>query len=460
MIEKLILSNLTLNEEYARRILPFLKEDYFSGADLAVFKLIETHYSTYNTPPTKTTLNIDASKLEDLNETVFKQVTSTIDDLSIDGSTIDWLIDTTETFCQDKAIYNAIIKSINISDGTDKKYTKEAIPQILSDALAVSFEQSIGHWYLEDWEKRYEYYHRVESRIAFDLSVFNEITRGGLPPKTLNVILAGTGVGKSQFMCHMAANNLLQGKNVLYITAEMAEEEISMRVDANLLDVDMAEIENLSRQQYERLIQRLRSKTAGKLVVKEYPTAVASAAHFRHLLNELRLKKNFVPDIIYVDYLNICSSSRLKAGKVSSYEYVKAIAEELRGLAIEFVVPIVTATQLNRTGFESSDPELTDTSESFGLPATADFMFALVQNEQLAEAGRIMVKQLKNRYNSPDKKKRFIIGVDRGYMRFYEVEEEDFGSSSRQIDDKPLFDRSKGVKLLGAPNYSGGSLED
>lgn len=455
MIEKIVLSNLTLNEEYTRRVLPFLKESYFSGTDRKLFELIRTHYTKHNKPPTPVTLKIDASNESGLSETEYKQLVETVDQLKIDNNNIDWLIHNTEKFCQDKAIYNAIVSSIGIIDGTDKKHTKEAIPQILSEALAVSFDSSIGHWYLDDWEGRYEYYHRVESRIPFDLHALNEITRGGLPPKTLNVLIAGTGVGKSQFMCHTASYNLLSGRNVLYITAEMSEEEISMRIDANLLNVPISEIAGLSKESYQRLIDKLRAKTTGKLVVKEYPTSSAGTGHFRHLLNELRLKKNFSPNIIYVDYLNICASSRIKPGKTTSYEYIKAIAEELRGLSIEFNVPIVTATQLNRSGFASSDPELTDTSESFGLPATADMMVALITNEELAESGRILVKQLKNRYSDPNMKKRFVIGVDRAHMRFYDVDVEDFtlGTGSKD-DDEPLFDASQKRKNKHKANYS------
>jgi len=366
-----------------------------------------------------------------------------IEQIKEEKSQIQWLVDRTEKFCQEKAIYNAVLGSISILDGKDKTHDKGQIPKILSDALSVSFDASVGHDYLENSDERYEFYHRKEERIPFDLDYFNKITKGGLPVKTLNIALAGTGVGKSLFMCHVAAGCMVQGKNVLYITMEMAEEKIAERIDANLLNVSVDDLVNLPKDLYDKKIARIREKTVGKLIIKEYPTATASSTHFRTLLNELNLKKSFVPDIIFVDYLNICCSSRIKAGaNVNSYTYVKAIAEELRGLAVEFGVPIVSATQTTRSGFTSSDPGLEDTSESFGLPATADLMFALISSEELEELGQIMVKQLKNRYSDPTINKRFTLGIDRAKMRLYDVEQSgqdgiiDSGQSSSP--DKPL----------------------
>jgi replicative DNA helicase len=358
-----------------------------------------------------------------------------------EASNISWLIDNTEKFCQDKAIYNAIMKSVKILDDRDNRDSKGSIPQLLSDALGVSFDSSVGHDYVEDADNRFDFYHRHETKIPFDLDIFNKITKGGLPQKTLNIALAGTGVGKSLFMCHVAGSCLSQGQNVLYITMEMAEERIAERIDANLLNIDISDLNSISKQDYDRKFSALKVKTQGKLIIKEYPTAAASALHFRALLNELQLKKSFKPDIIFIDYLNICASARIKAGSnVNSYSYIKAIAEELRGLAVEFSVPIVSATQTTRSGFTSSDPGLEDTSESFGLPATADFMFALISTEELEQLNQLMVKQLKNRYNDPNTFKRFVIGIDRGKMKLYDVEQsaqEDIVDAG-QIDNKPL----------------------
>ena len=425
-IETSILSNLVFNEEYARKTLPFLKSDYFTDySERVVFNLVDEYVKKYNKLPSIEALAIDLTANDKMNEEQFVSTEKCISALYADPNTqLDWLVDQTEKFCQDKAIYNAIMSSINILDDKTGSKSKGAIPQILSEALAVSFDTSIGHDFLEDHMSRYDFYHMKEKRIPFSLEYLNKITKGGLPNKTLNIALAGTGVGKSLFMCHCAANNLTEGFNVLYITMEMAEERIAERIDANLLNVAIDELELIPRDIYEKKIMKLQAKTKGKLIVKEYPTASAGAAHFRHLLNELKLKRNFKPDIIYIDYLNICASSRIKFGaNVNSYTYIKSIAEELRGLAVEFDVPIVSATQTTRSGYSSSDVDLTDTSESFGLPATADFMFALISTEQLEELGQIMVKQLKNRYNDPSMYKRFVVGVDRSKMKLYDVEQ-------------------------------------
>ena len=442
-IETTILSNLVFNEEYARKVIPFLKDDYFSNQkDRTVFKLITEYVNNYNAFPSKEALAIDLSNKDGISEESFKQSKELISALTQDTETkIDWLLDQTEKFCQDKAIYNAIMASIGILDDRTGKTSKGAIPQILSDALAVSFDTHIGHDFIEDADTRYEFYHTKEVRIPFDLDYFNKITQGGLPKKTLNIALAGTGVGKSLFMCHCAAANLLKGLNVLYITLEMAEERIAERIDANLLDVTIDELKILPKDVYDKKIARVKNKTTGKLIVKEYPTACAGSANFRHLLNELKIKKNFVPDIIYIDYLNICMSSRIKHGaNVNSYTLIKAIAEELRGLAVEFNVPIVSATQTTRSGYSNSDVGLEDTSESFGLPATADFMFALVkQSEEMADLNQIVVKQLKNRYGDPNINSRFIVGVDRSKMRLYDVE----NSAQEDLLDGPVMDNTK-----------------
>jgi replicative DNA helicase len=441
MIEQTIFNNLINNESYARKALPFLKAEYFqSRADKTLFNLVYNYVEKYNNVPTKEALLIDADEVTGLTEDEVKTIGQRINVVSeSDAPDIDWLMDQTEKFCQDKAVFNAVMESINILDGKSSQ-SKGSIPEILSTALAVSFDTHIGHDFLEDFAERYDYYHRKESRIPFDLDYFNLITKGGLPNKTLNIALAGTGVGKSLFMCHCAAANLSQGNNVLYITMEMAEEKIAERIDANLLNEAIDMLSMLPKDVYEKKIERVKSKTPGKLIIKEYPTASAGSNHFRHLLNELKLKRNFKPSIIYIDYLNICTSSRLKFGtNVNSYTYVKSIAEELRGLAVEFGVPIVSATQTTRAGYSNTDVGLEDTSESFGLPATADFMFALITSEELEALGQIMVKQLKNRYNDPGFHRKFVIGVDRPKMKLYNVEQ-----SAQQdiVDDKPLFDNS------------------
>ena len=440
--ELVILRHLLNDEDYARRTLPYLKPEYFHDrVEKTVYEQIDKFISKYNSLPTKEALTIEIDDNAKMSDEEFSQCSSFISELEPENSDKDWLIDTTEKWCQDRAIYNAIMDSIAILDGNDKKNDKGAIPELLSDALGVSFDPNIGHDFLDDADSRYDFYHTVEERIPFDLEYLNKITKGGLPKKTLNMILAGTGVGKSLAMCHLASANLLDGKSVLYITLEMAEQRIAQRIDANLLNVTLDDLEKLSKDMYDKKIERVRGKTSGKLIVKEYPTASAGSGHFRHLLNELRLKRSFVPDIIYVDYLNICSSSRIKGGaQVNSYTLVKAIAEELRGLAVEFNVPLVSATQTTRSGFSNSDVGMEDVSESFGLPATADFLIALVSSEELEDLGQILVKQLKNRYGSPSDFKRFVIGIDRAKMRLFDCEQtaqEDVG-----YDDKPIFDQS------------------
>ena len=424
-IEFLVLNNLINNEEYLRKTVPFLKEEYFEDHNQkVVFQEIAKFVDEYNDVPTKEVLTIEVEKRKDINEDVYKQIHHLIDHLDGQPVEFDWLVDTTEKWCRDRAIYLALIESIQIADGQNDKKQPDAIPSILSDALAVSFDNHVGHDYLLDYSERYDLYNTKEETIPFDLEFFNKITKGGLPNKTLNIALAGTGVGKSLFMCHVASSVLLQNKNVLYITLEMAEERIAERIDANLLNVPIGDIADLPKQMFESKVSNLAQKTQGTLIIKEYPTASAHAGHFRSLLQELALKKSFRPDIIFIDYLNICASSRYRGNStVNSYSYIKAIAEELRGLAVEANVPIVSATQTTRSGYASSDVDLTDTSESFGLPATADLMFALISTEELEELGQILVKQLKNRYNDLNMYKRFVVGIDRAKMRLYDCEQ-------------------------------------
>jgi replicative DNA helicase len=444
-IEFLILRNLLHNEEFWRKVIPFVKSEYFDDANQKiVYEEIQSFVTQYNDIPTKEVLNIEVEKRNDINEQVFQEISKVISCLDSEPVDLEWLMDTTEKWCRDRAIYLALLQSIGIADGNDEKRTPDAIPSILSEALAVSFDNHIGHDYLEDYEERYDSYNRKESRIPFDLEFFNRITKGGLPNKTLNIALAGTGVGKSLFMCHMASAVLLQNKNVLYITAEMAEEKIAERIDANLLNVNIQDLADLPKQMFESKVNSVSQKTQGTLIIKEYATASAHAGHFRSLLNELALKKSFRPDIIFIDYLNICASERYRAGSnVNSYTVVKAIAEELRGLACEANVPIVSATQTTRSGYGSSDVELTDTSESFGLPATADLMFALIKTDELEELGQILVKQLKNRYNDITLYKRFVVGIDRAKMRLYDCEQsaqDDLLESKQEeyeYEDKP-----------------------
>ena len=424
-VEILILKNLLYLETYARKVLPFIKKEYFENSNQKIiFEEISNFISEYNKLVTKEILCIEIENRKDINESSFKEIVSTINELEETTSEFEWILDTTEKWCRDRAIYLALMESIYIADGNDEKRNRDAIPSILSDALGVSFDNHIGHDYLNDYEERYELYHRKEDKIPFDLEYLNKITKGGLPNKTLNIALAGTGVGKSLFMCHVASSVLLQGRNVLYITMEMAEEKIAERIDANLLNVPIQEITNLPKMIFENKVTNLCKKTQGSLIIKEYPTASAHAGHFRALLNELALKKSFRPDIIFIDYLNICSSERYRGNSsINSYSYIKSIAEELRGLAVEAQVPIVSATQTTRSGYGSSDVDLTDTSESFGLPATADLMLALISTDELEELGQIMVKQLKNRYNDLSVNKRFVVGIDRAKMRLYDCEQ-------------------------------------
>ena len=424
-VEILILKNLLNNEEYARKVLPFLRKEYFEvTSEQIVYEEISNFISEYNKLATKEILCIEIENRKDVTDSSFKDVVGLVQSLEDSSSEFEWLINTTEKWCRDRAIYLALMESIQIADGNDETKSRDAIPSILSDALGVSFDNHVGHDYLQDYEERFESYNRKEDKTPFDLEYFNKITKGGLPNKTLNVALAGTGVGKSLFMCHMASSVLLNGRNVLYITMEMAEEKIAERIDANLLNVPIQEISDLPKMIFENKVTNLAKKTQGQLIIKEYPTASAHSGHFRALLNELALKKSFRPDIIFIDYLNICASSRYRGNlSVNSYSYIKAIAEELRGLAVEANVPVVSATQTTRSGYGSSDVELTDTSESFGLPATADLMFALISSEELENLGQIMVKQLKNRYNDINMNKRFVVGIDRAKMRLYDCEQ-------------------------------------
>ena len=424
-VEKLILKNLLLDEVYVRKALPFIKGEYFSDMlERNLFSVISKYFTEYNALPTKEALEIEVGQVEGISDEQHQNIVRLIRDIDDERSDPEWIIDTTEKWCKERAIYLALMESIKIAEGNDDKQTTNAIPNILSDALAVSFDNHIGHDYLQDYEERYEFYHKTEDKIPFDLEFFNKITKGGLPNKTLNIALAGTGVGKSLFMCHVASTCLLENKDVLYITLEMAEEKIAERIDSNLLNCDIQNLNQLPKLMFDNKITTLAKKTEGKLVIKEYPTAAAHCGHFKSLLNELALKKSFKPDIIFIDYLNICASSRYRAGaNVNSYSYIKSIAEELRGLAVEANLPIVSATQTTRSGYASSDVDLTDTSESFGLPATADLMFALISTEELEGLNQIMVKQLKNRYNDPTIYKRFVIGIDRAKMRLYDCEQ-------------------------------------
>lgn len=456
-IEQTILKNLLKNEEYARKILPFVKDEYFTvEEDRVLFHEIKDFIVKYNNIPTVDALLIEVDSIAHLKEDQVKQIVNTVKELHKDDidTNMDWLVDSTEKFCQEKAIYHAIMKSIDIMNNKDSTNTKGAIPQLLTDALGVSFDPNVGHDYLEQYEDRYDYYHRVLEKIPFDLDFFNKITKNGLPKKTLNIALAGTGVGKSLFMCHVAASCLSMGKSVLYITLELAEEEVAKRIDANLMNITFDDLMNLPKEMYQKKAENIKNKTTGKLIVKEYPTAGAGSIHFKALLNELNLKKSFRPDIIFIDYLNICMSSRIKPGaSVNSYTYVKAIAEELRGLAVEYDVPVVSATQTTRSGFVSSDIGLEDTSESFGLPATADFMFALISTEELQELGQLMVKQLKNRYNDPTVNKRFVVGIDRAKMKLYDVENTaqmdiiDSGQIPKSINNSTTKDKFRSLKV-------------
>ena len=452
-LQQKILKHLLLDEEYTRKTLPFIKGEYFQeSSEKLLFDEIQNYVNKYNTMPTKEALVIEIDKRVNLTDDQHKKTIALVKEITIDPEVSDtkWLIDATEDFCQEKAIYNGIMQSIQILDDKNKNSTekldKGSIPKILADALSVSFDNHVGHDFIDDAETRYDFYHKVEKRIPFDLDYLNRITKGGLAEKSLNIVLAGTGVGKSLFMCHCAAANLTMGKNVLYITMEMAEERIAERIDANLMNVELDRLIGMPKETYLKKVETLREKTKGKLIIKEYPTASANVNHFSHLLNELKLKRQFIPDIIYIDYLNICSSARMKMGaSINSYTYIKAIAEELRGLAVEHKLPIVSATQTTRSGYTNSDVGLEDTSESFGLPATADLMFALISTEELADLNQIMVNQLKNRYSDPTTNKRFVIGVDRAKMKLYDAEESaqtNISDSGQIEDDKPVFDKS------------------
>ena len=456
-LELTILRNLIYNEDYSRKVIPFIQPDYFEQrSEKVIFEEITKFIIKYGSAITVEALGIEIENRTDLNESENKEIHDFVSKFHDGVVEKQWILDTTEKWCRDRAIYLALMQSIHIADGKDEKKNRDSIPSILSDALAVSFDNNIGHDYLANYAERYEYYHKKESRIEFDLEYFNKITKGGLPTKTLNIALAGTGVGKSLFMCHMASACLLQGRNVLYITLEMAEEKIAERIDANLLNVPIQQLTDLPRSAFENKVTAVSKKTQGTLIIKEYPTASAHSGHFKALLNELTLKKSFRPDIIFIDYLNICSSSRYKGNiGVNSYSYIKAIAEELRGLAVEYDLPIVSATQTTRSGYGNSDVELTDTSESFGLPATADLMFALISTEELEGLGQLMVKQLKNRYNDPTMYKRFIIGIDRAKMRLYDCEQKaqddilDKGKEEEYNyeEDKPLTKKFEGFKF-------------
>jgi replicative DNA helicase len=440
-LEVIVLKNLVYNEKYCRKVLPFIKPEYFeTHEERVVFEEINKYVQQYQTQPPLNAVAIECERRTDLSQGGFQNILDLLKTFTEDKVDYDWLVDTSEKWCKDRAVYLSLLESIKIADGKDKTKSRDAIPSILSEALGVCFDEHVGHDYIDDFERRYDFYHRKEEKIPFDLEFFNKITKGGLPSKTLNIALAGTGVGKSLFMCHVGAAALLQGKNVLYITLEMAEERIAERIDANLLNINIQQLVDLPKQMYETKMVKLAQKTVGKLIIKEYPTASAHAGHFKSLLNELALKKGFKPDIIFIDYLNICSSSRFKGTIVNSYTFVKAIAEELRGLAVEFNVPIVSATQTTRSGYSSTDVDLTDTSESFGLPATADLMFALISTEELEQMNQILVKQLKNRYNDPTMNKRFIIGIDRAKMRLYDVDQSaqtDLVDSGQDLDEEP-----------------------
>lgn len=459
-LETQILKHLISNDEYARKTLPFIKAEYFSDQEeKLVFEEVQAFVTKYNSLPSISAIEIEIDKKPNVLDAVHKKTINLLETLAneeCDTKITEWLVDSTEKFCQEKAIYNGIMRSIQILDdkGKEEKLDKGSIPQILADALSVSFDNHVGHDFLDDAESRYEFYHKTEQRIPFDLTYLNKITKGGIPNKTLNIILAGTGAGKSLFMCHCAASNLTMGKNVLYITLEMAEERIAERIDANLLNTDLDKLVSMPEDVYMRKIQKLREKTIGKLIIKEYPTASANVSHFKHLINELKLKRQFIPDMIYIDYLNICSSSRMKQGSsVNSYTFIKAIAEEIRGLAVEMNVPIMSATQTTRGGYDNTDVSLTDTSESFGLPATADFMFALMTSDELSDLNQLMIKQLKNRYSSPDTNKRFVIGVDKAKMKLYDVEQSaqnQIHDSGQSSDSTPAFDKSSFGKGMRA----------
>jgi replicative DNA helicase len=453
-LEQTILRNLLTNDQYARKVAAFLTPEYFEGVYKGLFKEFTKFIAKYNKLPTMEAFKIEIDEGNRLNDEQYRHAVEILPNIfTAEPENLEWLVDRTEKWCQDRAVFNAIMESIQVIEGKHQTLSKNALPDILSKALSVTFDTNIGHDYIENMDSRYEFYHEKEERIPFDLDLFNQITKGGLPNKTLNIALAGTGVGKSLFMCHCAGAILSQGKNVLYITMEMAEERIAERIDANLLNVPIDQLENLSKDMFTQRVTDLAKKTSGKLIIKEYPTGQANASHFRALLNELKLKKNFIPDLIFIDYLNICSSSRMKAmgGAINSYTYIKSIAEELRGLAVEFNVPVVSATQTTRSGYSNDDVGLEDTSESFGLPATADLMFALISNEELANNGQILVKQLKNRYNDPTSNQRFVVGIDRSKMRLFDVNQND-SPLNKEEDNGPAFDNSNSGQRLKSEN--------
>ena len=447
-VEELVVTNLIHNQDFTRKTLPHIKQEYFEDYNnKIIFDELAKYFMEYDALPSKEALSIEIESREDLNETTFSELKTSLENMTEEPHEIDWLVTTSEKWCRDRAIYNALLESIQIADGNSETMGRDAIPSILSNALSVSFDNSVGHDYIDDADQRYQFYHRVEEKIPFDIELLNKITKGCLSKKTLNIALAGTGVGKSLFMCHCAAANLSAGLNVLYITLEMAEEKIAERIDANLMNIPIQSLETLPKPMFDSKIEKVNNKTKGRLIIKEYPTASAHVGHFKALLQELSIKKSFVPDIIYVDYLNICNSSRYKGAIVNSYTFVKSIAEELRGLAGEHNVPIVSATQTTRSGYGNSDVDLTDTSESFGLPATADFMIALISTEEMEELNQIMVKQLKNRYNDPTVNKRFVVGVDRAKMRLYDCEEQkkivDSGAPEETVDASDILSFSK-----------------
>ena len=455
-LEQTILRNLLTNDDFTRKVAAFLQPDYFEGVYKSLFKEFTKYIAKYNKLPTKEAFKIEIDEANRLTDEQYRHAMEIFPNIfTYEKEDIKWLLDRTEKWCQDRAVFNAVMESIQIIDGKHEALSKNAIPDVLSKALSVSFDTNIGHDYLENVDSRWDFYNLDEEKMAFDLDYFNKVTKGGLPNKTLNIALAGTGVGKSLFMCHMGAAALTEGKNVLYITMEMSEERIAERIDANLLDVPIDRLDKMSKKNFSDRVGALASKTNGKLIIKEYPTGAAHANHFRALLNELKLKKNFMPDIIFIDYLNICSSSRMKGmgGAINSYSYIKSIAEELRGLAVEFDVPVVSATQTTRGGYNNDDVGLEDTSESFGLPATADFMFALISNDELKGNNQIMVKQLKNRYNDPGLHQRFVVGVDRSKMRLFDVDQND-SPLNKEEDNGPAFDNSKSGGRIASEKFS------
>jgi archaellum biogenesis ATPase FlaH len=466
MLEKTILSNLIYNEEYCRRVFPYIKDEYFDDPSVKkIFNTFAEYVTEYKSPPSIEALKISIDKCKDLNEQSFKDVNTNIDELKVDTKTDqEWLIKETEKFCQDKDLYNSIRRAILILDGQDKQYDKGSIPQLLSDSLGISFDTNIGHDFLEDFDSRYDFYHRKEERLPFDLDLMNKITKGGLPRKSMTILLATTGGGKSLVKCHAAATTLMYGKNVLYITMEMAEERIAQRIDANLLDISLDELLTMPKESYEKKLERLKGKTPGKLIIKEYPTGSAHAGHFRYMINELKMKKNFKPDLICIDYLNICSSSRVKGANANSYSIIKSVAEEIRGLAMEFDCAVLTSSQYNRSGYDSSDVDLTSTSESMGTAHTADAIFALISSEELESMGQLMIKQLKNRWGDISYYKRFVVGIDRSKMKLYNLEETAQGNiqseSTYSRDDKPAFDKSSFGEGLNKKSKRKFELED